>query len=133
MLLAIFQFTKEFSKEYKYKVGESLKKKTIELLILIYRANTRHQKVSELLNCRTLSDPLKIVHKFSRHIQIFRSEATLPLPGGGWGVGQTKGACLPPASDGTKKAGQYDLLFMYPEPGQNRENKGNQKQLKHIK
>jgi len=55
------------------------------------------------------------------HIQIFRSEATLPLPGGGWGVGQTKGACLPPASDGTKKAGQYDLLFMYPEPCQTAE------------
>jgi hypothetical protein len=26
LLLAIFQFTKEFSKEYKYTVGESLKK-----------------------------------------------------------------------------------------------------------
>jgi hypothetical protein len=41
LLLAIFQFTKEFGKEYKYTVGESLKKETIELLILIYRANTR--------------------------------------------------------------------------------------------
>ncbi len=27
LLLAIFQFTKEFSKEYKYTVGESLKKR----------------------------------------------------------------------------------------------------------
>ena len=44
LLLAIFQFTKDFSKEYKYTVGESLKKETIELLTLIYRANTRHQK-----------------------------------------------------------------------------------------
>jgi cysteinyl-tRNA synthetase len=44
LLLAIFQFTKEFSKEYKYSVGESLKNETIELLTLIYRANTRHQK-----------------------------------------------------------------------------------------
>jgi len=38
LLLAIFQFTKEFSKEYKYTFGESLKKETIELLSLIYRA-----------------------------------------------------------------------------------------------
>jgi hypothetical protein len=44
LLLAIFQFTKDFSKEYKYTVGESLKKETIELLTLIYRAHTRHQK-----------------------------------------------------------------------------------------
>ena len=28
LLLAIFQFTKEFSKEYKYTVGESLKKES---------------------------------------------------------------------------------------------------------
>ena len=32
LLLAIFSFTKEFGKEYKYTVGERLKKETIELL-----------------------------------------------------------------------------------------------------
>jgi len=31
LLLEIFRFTKGFSKEYKYTVGESLKKETIEL------------------------------------------------------------------------------------------------------
>ncbi len=30
LLIGIFQFTKEFSKDYKYTVGESLKKETIE-------------------------------------------------------------------------------------------------------
>ncbi len=44
LLLAIFQFTKEFSKEYKYTVGESLKKETIALLTLIYRANVTREK-----------------------------------------------------------------------------------------
>jgi hypothetical protein len=39
LLLGIFEFTKSFSKEYKYTVGESLKKETIDLLILIYRVN----------------------------------------------------------------------------------------------
>jgi hypothetical protein len=48
LLLAIFRFTKEFSKEYKNTVGESLKKETIELHTLIYRANTRHQKTDYL-------------------------------------------------------------------------------------
>ena len=38
LLLEIFQFTKDFNKEYKYTVGESLKKETIELLTLIFRA-----------------------------------------------------------------------------------------------
>ena len=44
LLLGIFEFTKGFSKEYKYTVGESLKKETIDLLILIYRVNTRQDK-----------------------------------------------------------------------------------------
>jgi hypothetical protein len=35
LLLEIFSFTTEFSKEYKYTIGESLKKETIELLTLI--------------------------------------------------------------------------------------------------
>ncbi len=43
LLLAIFQFSKDFNKEYKYTVGESLKKETIELITLIYRANSRSQ------------------------------------------------------------------------------------------
>ncbi len=32
LLLAIFRFTKDFGKEYKYTVGESLKKETNETL-----------------------------------------------------------------------------------------------------
>jgi len=34
LLLAIFRFTKDFGKEYKYTVDEILKKETIELLTL---------------------------------------------------------------------------------------------------
>ncbi len=30
LLLEIFRFTKEFTKEYKYTIGESLKKETVE-------------------------------------------------------------------------------------------------------
>jgi hypothetical protein len=44
LLLEMFRFTNDFSKEYKYTVGESLKKETIELITLIYRANSRVDK-----------------------------------------------------------------------------------------
>jgi hypothetical protein len=44
LLLAIFCFTKDFGKEYKYTVGESLKNETIALLTLIYRANVKRDK-----------------------------------------------------------------------------------------
>jgi hypothetical protein len=49
LLLAIFRFTKDFGKEYKYTVGESLKKETIDLLTLIYRANVKRDKQDVLL------------------------------------------------------------------------------------
>ena len=52
LLIEIFQFTKEFSKEYNYTVGESIKKETIELLTLIYRANVKRDKNEVLQEAR---------------------------------------------------------------------------------
>lgn len=37
LLIEIFQFTKDFSKEYKYAVGKSIRKETIVLIKLIFR------------------------------------------------------------------------------------------------
>ena len=52
LLLEMFWFTKDFSKEYKYTVGESLKKETVELITLIYRANSRLDKQATLQTAR---------------------------------------------------------------------------------
>lgn len=52
LLLAIFQFTKDFSKEFEYTVGERLKKEIIELITLIYHANSRTDKVETLPTAR---------------------------------------------------------------------------------
>ncbi len=52
LLLAIFRFTKDFNKDYKYTVGESIKKETIELLTLIYRANVKRDKNEVLQEAR---------------------------------------------------------------------------------
>ena len=56
LLLAIFQFTKNFTKEYRYTVGESLKKETITLLTLIYSANSQYQKTDILQTAREQID-----------------------------------------------------------------------------
>jgi hypothetical protein len=63
LLIGIFQFTKEFSKDYKYTVGESLKKETIELLTLIYRANSRKDKQEVLQEAR---ECIEVVRLFIR-------------------------------------------------------------------
>ena len=63
LLLEIFQFTKEFSKEYKYTVGESLKNETIELLTLIFRANSRTDKLQVLQEAR---ERIEVIRLFIR-------------------------------------------------------------------
>jgi hypothetical protein len=59
-LIEIFQFTKEFSKEYKYTVGESIKKETIELLTLIYRANVKRDKNEVLQKARERIEVIRL-------------------------------------------------------------------------
>jgi hypothetical protein len=63
LLLAIFQFTKDFSREYKYTVGESLKKETTELLTLIFRANVRRDKQEILQEAR---ERIEVIRLFIR-------------------------------------------------------------------
>lgn len=63
LLLVIFRITKEFTREYKYTVGESLRKETIELLTLIFRANTRKDKVDVLQEAR---ERIEVIRLFIR-------------------------------------------------------------------
>jgi hypothetical protein len=68
LLLAIFQFTKNFAKEYKYTVGESLKKETMELLMLIYRANSKRQKVDILQTAREQIEVIRLLIRLMKDL-----------------------------------------------------------------
>jgi hypothetical protein len=39
LLLALFQVTKNFSREYKYTVGQELKQEAVKMIIMIFHAN----------------------------------------------------------------------------------------------
>ncbi len=52
LLLAIFIYTKNFNKDYKYTIGESLKKETIDLINHIYRANSIQTKTETIQKAR---------------------------------------------------------------------------------
>jgi hypothetical protein len=68
LLLGIFEFTKSFSKEYKYTVGESLKKETIDLLILIYRVNTRQDKSAVLLEAKERIEVIRLLIRLMKDL-----------------------------------------------------------------
>jgi hypothetical protein len=61
LLLEIFRFTKDFSREYKYTAGESLKKETIELLTLIFRANSRRDREMTILQARERIEVIRLL------------------------------------------------------------------------
>jgi len=60
LLLEIFRFTRGFSKEYKYTVGESIKKETLELITLIYRSNSKQNKTETIQEAREKIEALRL-------------------------------------------------------------------------
>jgi 23S rRNA-intervening sequence protein len=69
LLLAIFKFTTSFSKEYKYTVGETLKKETIDLLTLIYRANSRYDKTDTLQSAREQIEVIRLMIRLMKDMR----------------------------------------------------------------
>lgn len=60
LVLIIFRFSKNFSKEYKYTIGESIKKEAIEAVTNIYRANSNIDKKPHLEKARENIEVLRI-------------------------------------------------------------------------
>ncbi|MCE1190246.1 MAG: four helix bundle protein [Ignavibacteria bacterium] len=52
LLLMIFSLTKNFQKDYKYTIGESLKNEVVDVVTSIYRANSSDEKRSHLSRAR---------------------------------------------------------------------------------
>jgi len=68
LLLEIFQFTKNFQKEFKYTVGESIKKDTVELLTLIFRANSRQDKEQVLQEAREHIEVIRLFIRLMKYL-----------------------------------------------------------------
>ena len=69
LLLEIFQFTKDFSKDFKYTVGESLKNETIKLLTLIFRANSRTDKQMVLQEAREQIEVIRLLIRLMKDMR----------------------------------------------------------------
>jgi hypothetical protein len=63
LLVEIFQFTQNFSREFKYTLGERLKNETIDMITNIYRANTRQNKFDTLQKAR---ENIEIIRLYMR-------------------------------------------------------------------
>jgi len=63
LLVELFRFTKDFNREYKYTLGESIKKELVEMIINIYRANSSYSK-SEII--RSARENVEVIRLFLR-------------------------------------------------------------------
>ena len=68
LLLELFRFTKDFSKEYKYTVGESIKKETMELILLTYRANIAQTKKETIQQAREKIEVIRLLVRLMKDL-----------------------------------------------------------------
>ena len=69
LMLEIFRFTKHFSKECKYTVGESLEKETTELITLTYHPNSNKDKHDVLQEARERIEVIRLFIRLMKDLQ----------------------------------------------------------------
>jgi len=73
--LEIFKLVKDFPKEYKYTVGETLKKETLELIMLLYKINSTPQKERKglLMNlARESVESIRLLLRLTHDLNLMR-------------------------------------------------------------
>lgn len=70
LCLAIFKLTDNFSRQYRYVLGEDLKKNAKELIILIYRANRVNQKKLIIDNAREVLESIRLLLRLVLDLKI---------------------------------------------------------------
>ena len=73
LLVEIFMFTKNFSREYKYTLGERLKNETIDMITNIFRANTSENKYDILQKAR---ENIEIIRLYMRLLKDLKQVGT---------------------------------------------------------
>ena len=70
LLVELFRFTKEFSREYKYTLGESIKKETTEMITHIYEANS--DKINRYSHIQSARKNIEVIRLFVRLLRDLR-------------------------------------------------------------
>jgi len=69
LLLKIFRFTANFTREYKYTVGERLKNHTLDLISLVYKANTARSKSEIIQQAREQVELIRLLIRALKDLQ----------------------------------------------------------------
>jgi len=70
LLILTFQIIKEFKKEYKYNLWDTIKKEVINLISNIYKANYKTDKSRNITSAREKIELLRLYFRLSRDLRI---------------------------------------------------------------
>lgn len=69
LLVNIFRFSSNFAREYKYTVGEKLKNETLQLIVLVYRANSSRSKVEIIQEAREQVELIRVLIRLMHELK----------------------------------------------------------------
>jgi hypothetical protein len=69
LFVCIFEYVKNFNKEYKYTIGEKLKNETIEMMSNIYRANSHTDKTGLLQKARENIEVIRLLFRLLKDLK----------------------------------------------------------------
>jgi hypothetical protein len=70
LTLNMYMLVRNFTKEFKYTLGEQLKKETTELVILIYQANNRRDKKIVIEQAKEKIETIRLLVRLSKDLKI---------------------------------------------------------------
>ena len=69
LIIEIFKAVKEFNREYKYTLGENIKKEAIEMVTSIYRANSSFEKTSHIQKAKEKIETIRIFFRLAKDLK----------------------------------------------------------------
>ncbi len=72
ILLRIMQVTKNFPREHKYTLGQKMKDETMELIVLIYRANSARDKAGHIAEIVERVQVLQLMMRLAHDLRILQ-------------------------------------------------------------
>ena len=81
LILKLFEYTKEFPREYKYTLGQDLKRDSLQLVRCIYRANRTYEKRSHLEDFLDIFELIKFEIRLCHDFKIISTKNYAELSG----------------------------------------------------
>jgi len=69
LLLEIFRFTANFTREYKFTIGEKLKNETLALIVLVYKANSSKTKTEIIQEAREQIELIRLLIRLLKDLK----------------------------------------------------------------